>query len=103
MFAKPMGMRFRVPRSLKLISISSSMDVVAIAPMSALLPDAVVQLGLAVPSTGSLLPSATLSIGLTNLLIIILFLFTMSFLIRDVVQVVSGGPLHPGYLLAILG
>ena len=68
------------------------MAVVVMALMSALSPDAVVQMSLVVPSTGSLLPSATLSIGLTNLLIKILFLFTMSFLIKDVVQLVSGVP-----------
>ena len=87
-----MGMRYSVSRSLKLISISSSIAGVEIALMSALLPDSVVQLSLAVPSTGSLLPSATLRIGLTNLLIIILFIFTMSCLMRDVVQPVSVVP-----------
>ena len=44
--------------------------------MSALSPDAVLQLILMVPSTGSLLPSATLRMGRTSLLMIILFLFT---------------------------
>ena len=60
--------------------------------MSALSPDAVGQLTLAVPSTGSLLPSVTFRMGRTNLFIMILFLFTDPCLIRDVVQPVSGVP-----------
>ena len=79
----PIGMCFSVSKSLKLIRISSSMAVVEITHISARLPDKVEQLNLVVPSTGSLLPSATFNVGLTNLLMIILFLFTMSFLMRE--------------------
>ena len=85
-------MRFSVSRSLKLISMSSSIAKVEIARMSALSQEAVVQLILAVPSTGSLLPSATFRMGLSNLFHKILFLFTKSCLMRDVLQPVSGVP-----------
>ena len=83
---------FQCFQILKLMSISLSMAVVAIALMSARLPDEVKQVNFVVPSTGSLMPSATFNVGLTSLLTIILFLFTMPFLMRDVVQQVSGVP-----------
>ena len=70
---KPMGMRFSVSRSLKLISMSSSIAEVEIALMSVLSPEAFVQLILTVPATGILLPSATFRMGLTNLLVMIFF------------------------------
>ena len=68
------------------------MAVVAMALISARLPDKVKQVSLVVPFTGSLLPSAAFNVGLTNLLMTILFLLTMLFLMRDVVQPVSGVP-----------